>query len=100
MNANVLEFPGLDVDRLGKLAAQIDDLQKQYDAIAQSLRDRGPGRYEGSLFAATVTEEALVQNFDSKGAKAKLLEFVDQSWIDANLVKLGIRKSAVKVGAR
>ena len=100
MNANVLEFPGLDVDRLGRLAAQIAELQAQYDAIADAFRARGQGRYEGSLFAVTVSDETLVSTFDTKAAKAKLIEAgVAQSWIDGN-VKISVRKPAVKVGAR
>lgn len=100
MNANVLEFPGLDVDRLGRLSAQIAELQAQYDAIADGLRARGQGRYEGALFAATVSDETLVSTFDTKAAKAKLLALgVEQSWIDGN-VKVSVRKPAVKVGAR
>ena len=100
MNANVLEFPGLEVDRLGRLAAQIAELQAQYDAIADAFRARGQGRYEGSLFAVTVSDETLVSTFDTKAAKAKLIEAgVSQQWIDGN-VKISVRKPAVKVGAR
>lgn len=100
MNANVIEFPGLEVDRLGKLAAQIAELQAQYDAIADDFRSRGQGRYEGSLFAVTVSDETLVSTFDTKAAKAKLIEAgVSQQWIDGN-VKISVRKPAVKVGAR
>ena len=100
MNANVLEYPGLEVDRLGKLSAQIAELQAQYDAIADAFRTRGQGRYEGSLFAVTVSDETLVSTFDAKAAKAKLLEAgVAQSWIDGN-VKISVRKPTIKVGAR
>ncbi|NCV08767.1 MAG: hypothetical protein EBW51_09320 [Actinobacteria bacterium] len=98
--AQVIQFPASDADRLGQLAAQIADLQAQYDAIADAFRTRGQGRFEGSMFAVTVSDETLVQTFDTKAAKAKLLEVgVAQSWIDGN-VKISVRKAAVKVGAR
>ena len=100
MNANVLEYPSIEVDRLGRLAAQIAELQAQYDAIADAFRARGQGRFEGSMFAVTVSDETLVQTFDTKAAKAKLIEAgVAQSWIDGN-VKISVRKPTVKVGAR
>jgi hypothetical protein len=98
--AQVIQFPAADADRLGQLAAQIADLQAQYDAIADQFRSRGQGRFEGSMFAVSVSDETLVQTFDTKAAKAKLIEAgVSQSWIDGN-VKISVRKAAVKVGAR
>ena len=98
--AKVIPFPISDVDRLGELAAQIANLQAEYDAIADTFRTRGPARHEGSLFAVTVSDETLVSTFDTKAAKAKLIEAgVSQQWIDGN-VKVSVRKPAVKVGAR
>ena len=98
--AQVIAFPQADADRLGQLAAQIADLQAQYDALADEFRARGQGRFEGSLFAVSVSDETLVSTFDTKAAKAKLLALgVEQSWIDGN-VKISVRKPAVKVGAR
>ena len=98
--AQVIAFPQADADRLGELAAQIATLQAQYDAIADEFRARGQGRFEGSLFAVSVSDETLVSTFDTKAAKAKLLALgVEQSWIDGN-VKVSVRKPAVKVGAR
>ena len=99
--AQVIQFPAEHpVDRLGALKAQIAELEREADAIADSLRAQGKGTYEGSLFKASVSDEALVQTFDAAAAKAKLLEVgVAQSWIDGN-VKISIRKPTVKVGAR
>ena len=99
--ANVLNFPvEHPVDRLGALKAQIAALEAEADAIAESLRAQGKGLYEGSLFKASVSDEALVQTFDAAAAKAKLLEVgVTQSWIDGN-VKISIRKPTVKVVSR
>jgi hypothetical protein len=99
--ANVLSFPvEHPVDRLGALKAQIAELEREADAIADSLRAQGKGLYEGSLFKASVADETLVSTFDAAAAKAKLLEVgVAQSWIDGN-VKISIRKPAVKVVSR
>ena len=99
--ANVLNFPvEHPVDRLGALKAQIAALEAEADAIAESLRAQGKGLYEGSLFKASVSDEALVQTFEAAAAKAKLLEVgVAQSWIDGN-VKISIRKPTVKVVSR
>lgn len=99
--AEVLNFPvENNIDRLGSLKAQIAELQAQADAIADDLRARGPGAYEGSLFKATVTDETLVETFDAKAAKAKLVELgVSDQWI-AGCTKVSVRKATVKVGAR
>lgn len=103
MNAavNVLQFPAQHpVDRLGALKAQIADLEREADQIADSLRAQGKGTYEGALFKASVSDETLVSTFDVAAAKAKLLEVgVAQSWIDGN-VKISIRKPTVKVVSR
>lgn len=103
MNAavNVLQFPAQHpVDRLGQLKAQIADLEREADQIADSLRAQGKGAYEGALFRASVAEETLVQTFDSAAAKARLLALgVAQSWIDGN-VKISVRKATVKVVSR
>ena len=69
--ANVIQFPAEHpVDRLGALKAQIAELEREADAIADSLRAQGKGTYEGSLFKASVSDEALVQTFDTAAAKA------------------------------
>ena len=101
MNAvsNIVQFPN-SIDRLGALKAQIAELEREADAIAESLRAQGKGSYEGSLFRATVSDETLVSTFDAAAAKAKLLEVgVPQSWIDG-AVKVSIRKASVKVVSR
>jgi len=99
---SVVQFPAgvSQIDRLGQLKAQIADLQAEADRIADLLRAAGPGKYEGELFAATVTDETLVQTFDSKKAKVKLAELgVDAQWI-AGCTTISVRKATVKVGAR
>ena len=94
--AEIIQFPSR-IDRLGELKAQIAALEAEADAIADSLRNQGAGKYDGALFRATVSDETLVQTFDAAAAKAKLLETgVPQSWIDGN-VKVSIRKPTVKV---
>jgi len=98
--AQVIQFPAADADRLGQLAAQIADLQAQYDAIADAFRARAQADLGFTNKGVTVSDETLVQTFDTKAAKAKLIEAgVAQSWIDGN-VKISVRKAAVKVGAR
>jgi len=98
--AQVIQFPAADVDQLGELLAQIADLEAKAEQIKQSLRERGPGCYEGALFAAVVSEEKISESLNSKAAKAKLLELnVDPKWIAANS-RITISKGAVRVGAR
>ena len=88
------------IDRMGQLKAMISDLQAEYDAIADQYRARGPGRYEGSMFSASVSDEALVQSFDADKAKAKLAELgVPAEWVKG-CTKLSVRKATVKVAAR
>jgi len=93
-------LPVNPVDKLGQLKAAIADLQAEADRISDQLRASGPGRYDGDLFAATVTDETLVETFDSKAAKAKLIELgATEQWI-AGCTKVSVRKATVKVGAR
>jgi hypothetical protein len=100
--AQVIAFPANHpVDRLGELKAQIANLQAEADKIAEDLRAKGKGAYEGSLFKASVSDESLVQSFNGAKAKAKLAELgVSPEWIAANLIDVSVRKASVTVRAR
>ena len=59
------------VDRIGALKAQIAPLEKQLKKLQDELKARGPGRYEGELYDATVftsTRDLL----DMDAVRAKL----------------------------
>ena len=43
-----------DIDRLGMLMAQAADINEQIDALKDSIKNRGEGNYEGSLYKANV----------------------------------------------
>ena len=55
-NANPLKVVGaFEIDRLGKLLAQISELTAQADAIKANLKESGFTEVEGNLFRATVS---------------------------------------------
>ena len=60
MKNDIANIAVSSVDTLGALLAQISDLQKQADAIKDSIKDQasagGAKVVEGSLFKATYTE--------------------------------------------
>lgn len=47
-----------EIDRLGKLLAQIADLEAQADVIKNDLKEFGVCEVEGALFRATVSESS------------------------------------------
>jgi hypothetical protein len=44
------------IDKIGLLRAQIDTLQSELKSLEDAVKDEGPGRYEGDLYAATVSD--------------------------------------------
>lgn len=62
---------GAIVDQLGRLQAQIADLEAQADAIKTTLAICGEGAYEGALFRATVSKSER-NSLDMKAVRAKL----------------------------
>ena len=100
MNAVAQSIVFDQIDRMGELKAMIATLQAEYDQIADGYRAQGPGRYEGAMFAVSVSDETLVQTFDADKAKSKLAELgVAPEWIKG-CAKISIRKGTVKVVAR
>jgi hypothetical protein len=59
------------VDRLGRLQAQITDLEQEEKALKAHLVQRGDGAYEGTLFRATVTSSTR-DRLDMCAVRAKL----------------------------
>lgn len=62
------------VDRLGEIKAQIADLTKIHDAMSAEIKSSGPGRYEGEMFVATVSEVEERSSPDPKAVAEKLRE--------------------------
>jgi hypothetical protein len=67
------------VDQLGRLQAQIADLEAQAKAIKSTLSAIGEGAYEGELFRATVSKSER-ETLDMKAAREKL----SPQWIRAH----------------
>jgi hypothetical protein len=75
---NAIESP---IDRMGVIRAQMADLQAQYDAIADFLKNSEIEKHEGSLFVAHVSTVSGRSTLDSKAAEAKLRELgVTNRW--------------------
>ena len=65
-----LDIPGA-VDALGRLLAQIADLEGQAKSLKSFLSGHGAGAYEGELFRATVSESER-ETLDMKAVREKL----------------------------
>lgn len=71
-----------DIDRLGELKAQIADLTKIADGLADEIKARGAGRHEGELFDATVSVVEDRYAADPKAISAKLKELLGDAAFD------------------
>lgn len=71
-----------DIDRLGEIKAQIADLQALADGVAADIKQRGPGKYEGDLFSATVSKVEDAWSADPKAISAKLKELMGAAAFD------------------
>ena len=60
-----------NVDRLGKINAQIADLQVEADTLIAKIKLRGVGAYEGRLFRATVSKSSR-DVLDMEAVRGKL----------------------------
>ena len=52
---NLIDVQLTQVDELGMLQAQIAELQERADALKDTIKNQGEGRYTGNLYDATVT---------------------------------------------
>lgn len=59
------------VDRIGALKAEIAPLERQLKKLQDELKARGPGRYEGELYDATVFNQVR-DLLDMDAVRAKL----------------------------
>lgn len=58
------------IDRVGFLRAQAAELKKELDVAEAFIKAAGPGRYEGTLFSASVsTSERRLVDWASVAAK-------------------------------
>ena len=71
-----------DIDRLGELKAQIADLTKIADGLADEIKALGAGRHEGELFDATVSVVEDRYAADPKAISAKLKELLGDKAFD------------------
>ena len=86
------------IDALGAVLAQIADLEAQAKPLKEEVKGYGPGKHEGQLFLATVSDVEESESFDAAAMEAKLRELgVDNRWFNKNKkVKAGYRKVLVK----
>lgn len=71
MNAITQEFDVSLIDALGKLKAQIADLQKQEEILKRAIIESGVTAEEGELFRVTVTN-AVRETLDMEAVREKL----------------------------
>ena len=71
-----------DIDRLGELKAQIADLTKIADNLADDIKALGAGRHEGELFDAAVSVVEDRYSADPKAISAKLKELMGEAAFD------------------
>lgn len=85
-------------DDLGRVLAQITDLEKIETSLKGKLKSEGDGAYEGDLFRATVST-AEIESLDKEAMILKLRELgVSHQWFAANTNRSV--KTVVKVVAR
>lgn len=112
MNA-VLKFHAVEslVDQLGRLQAQLADLQAAEKALKEDLKIQACAtlavgksvRIEGSLFSATIIETAAVKSLDPKALETKLRAVLgddDAFFSDANNIKTRAGAITLKITAR
>lgn len=81
-------IPVSPVDRLGKLRAQIANLQAEEKKLVAEIKGWGPGAYEGALFNATVFEVEGRETFDRAKVERRLLQLgASLEWV-AGCVKI------------
>jgi hypothetical protein len=69
------------IDVLGSLNAQIAELEAQAKPLKADIIAMGPGRHEGRLFAASVSEIAPSESPDASDMEKKLREMgVNDNW--------------------
>lgn len=70
------------VDQLGELKAQIADLTKLADRLADGIKEQGAGKYDGDLFTASVVKVEDRWSADSKAIAAKLKDMMGEAAYD------------------
>lgn len=84
---------GILVDELGRLKAQIADLEAREKELKAALEAFGPGAYEGALFRATISDSVRA-TLDMVAVRAKL----SAQFIRAHTTERAVR--TVRVVAR
>jgi hypothetical protein len=73
------------VDQIGEVKAKIADLKKLEEALLATLKEEGPGEYEGEFFRVVISEVEETSKLDIKAAEKKLRQLgVDGRWINKN----------------
>lgn len=99
-NAEIINFEGAAVDRLGDIRAQIAALKDKEKVLVTYIAGLGDGVHEGDLFRAAVSTTADRYSLDPKAAEAKLRELgVDGRWFSKNQ-KVTRGSTSVRVSAR
>jgi hypothetical protein len=90
------------IDRLGALQRQIFNLEIEAEQLKKLMVEVGPGKYQGDIYAITVTEPSTREGYD-KVAKAAIEELVAKTfstqYLTAHTVKTDVKPS-VRVSVR
>ena len=65
------------IDRLGALQAQIAQLEIEESYLKATMIENGPGKYQGDVYAITVTEPSTREGHDAV-LKAKIVELLEK----------------------
>lgn len=86
------------IDALGKVLAEIKDLENQANPLKEEVKAMGAGQHEGQLFMATVSDVEETESYDAKDMEKKLRELgVTDSWFRHHKkIKAGYRRVLVK----
>lgn len=86
------------IDELGKVLAQINDLESIAKPLKETVKAYGPGQHDGQLFRATVSEVEESESYDSAAMEKKLRELgVDNRFFNKIVkIKAGYMRVLVK----
>lgn len=88
------------IDALGKVLAEIKDLENQANPLKEEVKAMGAGQHEGQLFMATVSDVEETESYDSAKMEAKLRELgVDNRFFN-KIIKTKAGYSRVLVKSR
>jgi hypothetical protein len=90
------------IDRLGALQRQIFNLEIEAEQLKKLMVEVGPGKYQGDVYAITVTEPSTREGYD-KVMKAKIEELIaahlSTQYVTAHTVVTAVKPS-VRVAVR